>query len=323
MTKMKGLGVTAAVMIGIVGLQSLFGLWLSSKLVGVLRQTEDLEKFNLFTYLSDLNDIQQLSILSVIIRITVMVLAAVFFSMWMYRGTKNLWGAGLPDLKTTPGWSVGWWFIPVAFWFMPLPGVIQLWKGSVHHSKGTGDGNWRGESLNPLVIIWWVCWVAGSLLSLVSDRFTGEDKEIPDLILSAQLGMASSLAYVAAAGLAVFFILRVSSLQDTARAGMFAAMRGGAGHMAHAMMPQPGMAPMGQPVMHPARAPMAGPAGQPMQAPMRAPMRAPGQPMMNPAQARQGQPMQPRPGMQPGAPAPRPGVSLPQPRRPMPPGGPR
>lgn len=331
MTKMKGLGVTAAVMIGIVGLASLFDAWLATKLVGVLRQTENLETFNLFTYVSDLNDVQQMTLLSVIIQISAIVLAAVFFLMWIFRGTKSLWSAGLPDLKTTPGWSVGWWFIPVAWWFMPLPGVIQLWKGSVHHSKGTGDGNWSGESVNPLVFIWWACWVAGSLLSVVSNQFSGEDSEIPDLILAARLDMASNLAYAAAAGLAVFIILKVSSLQDTARAAMFAAMRGGAGQMAHGMMPQPGMAPMGQPMMHPARAPMAGPAGQPVQAPMQrpvytpmqAPMRAPGQPMMNPAQARQGQPMQPRPGMQPGAPAPRPGVSLPQPRRPMPPGGPR
>src|SRR5439155_11350703 len=37
---------------------------------------------------------------------------------WQHRVTRNVWARGHP-IKTSPGWAVGWWFIPIANLWMP------------------------------------------------------------------------------------------------------------------------------------------------------------------------------------------------------------
>ena len=45
--------------------------------------------------------------------------AIVVWLVWQYRARSNLDGLGAVGLRYSPGWAVGWWFIPVAFWWMP------------------------------------------------------------------------------------------------------------------------------------------------------------------------------------------------------------
>ncbi len=78
---------------------------------------------------------------------------AVLSLWWMYRATANLHARHLPGLKVTPAWSVGWWFVPVAFFVMPYRAVRQLWDRS-----RTAEGH-------AILRIWWallLIYVAGS-----------------------------------------------------------------------------------------------------------------------------------------------------------------
>lgn len=43
--------------------------------------------------------------------------SVVFVSMWIYRAHANLFAAGYQGLEYTPGWSVGWFFVPIASLF--------------------------------------------------------------------------------------------------------------------------------------------------------------------------------------------------------------
>jgi heme/copper-type cytochrome/quinol oxidase subunit 2 len=38
----------------------------------------------------------------------------VFFLIWEYRAYKNLSALNAQNLEHSPGWAVGWWFIPFA-----------------------------------------------------------------------------------------------------------------------------------------------------------------------------------------------------------------
>ena len=74
--------------------------------------------------------------------------------VWIYRATKNLFYSRIQQLKYSPGWSVGWFFIPVAFFFMPVLVMHQIVAGSK-----TGN-NWAAQSISPAIVFWWILfWV--------------------------------------------------------------------------------------------------------------------------------------------------------------------
>ncbi|WP_232491920.1 DUF4328 domain-containing protein [Novosphingobium kaempferiae] len=50
--------------------------------------------------------------------------------MWVYRAHANLFAAELDGLEFTPAWSVGWFFVPFAFWFKPFQAMRELWNAS-------------------------------------------------------------------------------------------------------------------------------------------------------------------------------------------------
>lgn len=43
-----------------------------------------------------------------------MVATVIVWCVWQFRGQRNLVAAGRGGLRFTPGWAVGWWFIPIA-----------------------------------------------------------------------------------------------------------------------------------------------------------------------------------------------------------------
>lgn len=81
--------------------------------------------------------------------------AVVLWLMWQHRAQSNL-RLRRPDARYSPGWAVGWWFIPFANFVMPYRTMRELWQGS------TSDGPLREPS--PRVSVWWVAFLASGAL---------------------------------------------------------------------------------------------------------------------------------------------------------------
>ena len=81
--------------------------------------------------------------------------------VWQHRAQANAWA--MPSStrpRMTPGWAVGWWFVPVANLFMPFLGVRELARRS---SAGAGEDR---RSSHLVLATWWLCWIAATLLSI-------------------------------------------------------------------------------------------------------------------------------------------------------------
>ena len=90
----------------------------------------------------------------------------VIWLIWQHQATANLWARGLRDLRTSPGWAVGWWFVPFAWYVMPFLAVREI------DVRSSPDGAPRRAS--PLLGWWWAAWIgaqAGPLIGMFGFAF--------------------------------------------------------------------------------------------------------------------------------------------------------
>lgn len=92
-------------------------------------------------------------------------ISVVAICLWIYRAHANLREAGR-EIEYSPGWAVGWYFIPIANLFKPFGAMRELWSES-HLSEDSYGGEAPGN-LAP----WWGAWIIGSILSNVSLRLS-------------------------------------------------------------------------------------------------------------------------------------------------------
>jgi len=92
-------------------------------------------------------------------------ISAVFVAMWIYRAHANLRDANVGGLTFTPGWAVGWFFVPIASLFKPFEAMRELWDVSDgHDSRGI-----HALATNS-VKIWWGAFLTGSLIDNIMSR---------------------------------------------------------------------------------------------------------------------------------------------------------
>lgn len=118
-----------------------------------------------------------------------LIASVILVSMWTYRAMKNLHIAGAVAASMSPGWAVGWYFIPIANLWKPFEGMLQIWRGS-HHLAG------RPEKVAAYVGWWWATWIVSNFLANISLRLTGFTDPLPTYdagILVGAVGSALSV----------------------------------------------------------------------------------------------------------------------------------
>lgn len=74
--------------------------------------------------------------------------------LWQHRAHSNLKVSGL---QFTPGWAVGWWFVPFASLIKPYQAVKELRQAS------SGRPDWSHSVGWSVLGRWWATWVALSV----------------------------------------------------------------------------------------------------------------------------------------------------------------
>ena len=102
--------------------------------------------------------------------------ANIGFVIWVYRSNKNARALKAEAMQFSPGWSVGWFFIPFASLFMPYLVLKELWQASSpHYIK-----EWRRASVSPILGIWWAICVVSILLQYSPLPVLFGQKELTD-----------------------------------------------------------------------------------------------------------------------------------------------
>jgi hypothetical protein len=132
----------------------------------------------------------------------------VAFLMWLHRAYSNLRPLGAKWLQYTPGWAVGYFFIPFLNLVRPYQAVREVWRWS--QSGTIEELSFTSDTGAPLVGWWWGFWIAANVASNIYSR-TADAKEAIDA--APWLGLADDLLTIVAAAFAIIMIRSIDQMQ--------------------------------------------------------------------------------------------------------------
>jgi hypothetical protein len=116
------------------------------------------------------------------------VVAVVFICMWCHRANNVAHALGRQGMAFTPGWTVGWWFIPFANLVMPFRVMKELWQTS---RQGADPIAWKARPASGKIGGWWACYLLSGFTQEISS-VVGNDRDTP--------GMGTIAAFIALVG---------------------------------------------------------------------------------------------------------------------------
>jgi len=147
-----------------------------------------------------------------IIEIPLRVITVVVFLIWLYRAYSNLSPLNARNLEFSPGWAVGWWFIPFANLVKPFQVVREVYnESSADFDPDSGFTTMPPGT--PLEIgAWWATFIVSGFLYRLSDKLFGNG-ETPASEYFATVFLAGALCSTVAAVLAAYIVKAVNSRQ--------------------------------------------------------------------------------------------------------------
>lgn len=149
-----------------------------------------------------------------VLQFPIYVFAAVTFLMWLFRLYKNLPALRAESPDFSPGWAVGWWFVPLFNLFRPFQAVRRVWAAS--------DPDFDPEprfltSLQPaapfFMSSWWAFWLIANIFTNISARlFDPSDTE--SLATGGYGFLLGGIFWTAAAAFAIKLLLDITARQE-------------------------------------------------------------------------------------------------------------
>lgn len=98
------------------------------------------------------------------IQITLFIIQGIIILMWIYRSNKNLHAFGVKNMACTPGWSVGWYFIPLLSLWKPYQAMKEIFIKSDELTERPQ------KAPRYLLPIWWTLWILTEIIGRILFR---------------------------------------------------------------------------------------------------------------------------------------------------------
>ena len=101
-----------------------------------------------------------------LVQIVSFVFCVVMVCRVTYRAMRNLHTINSDEAEMSPGWAVGWYFIPFANLWKPAEGMSQIYHGTY---QAVGE---KSRASSPIPA-WWTLWLVGNFAANISQRMSG------------------------------------------------------------------------------------------------------------------------------------------------------
>lgn len=150
----------------------------------------------------------------------VLFVTAAFFLIWVYRAHANVHALGFAELKFTPGWAVGWWFIPFFNLVQPARAMAELYRIAEARKPSAGRTHIR---IRP-VLAWWLLLLVSSCASRAG--IAGEPADPVEPVRQMFVfWIFGNILYLAAGVFAMWLVRRITDGIESAKAAADRAKR--------------------------------------------------------------------------------------------------
>lgn len=154
-----------------------------------------------------------------LLQLAVYIATAIAFLAWFYGAHRNLGALGGRELTYTPGWAIGWFFVPVLGLVRPLQVMREVWHGSDPDGlerDGAPDGPAvRNKLGTPALVGWW--WALFLISGMISQGLLQmgrlEDPTVGHLQMITLLQALADVIDIPAAVMALLLVGRITEWQ--------------------------------------------------------------------------------------------------------------
>ena len=161
------------------------------------------------------NDTRQAAI--GVFQVLIFLITATCFLIWVHRAYKSLQDLGRPSDRFSPGWAVGYWFIPFINLVRPYQIMKELWLRSAERPAAdrteTPMFKTLEEKAPSLIGWWWGVWLISGILGRVVMSEARSAKSLPELITMSWTLIGSDLFGIVSALLAISVVRGIDRLQ--------------------------------------------------------------------------------------------------------------
>lgn len=170
-----------------------------------------------------------------ILQTTLLITTGVVFLVWIHRSYRNLPALGARELRFTPGWAMGGFFVPFLNVVRPPQVVREIWhasdpSGLERDLSADGPMLRKDAGMPPLVLAWWTLVLVDSFVGNVATRMAfAPDPSLADVRVMTIVLVLSDVTGVISAIPAFRLVGQIATWQDERAAlvqqrGMAAAM---------------------------------------------------------------------------------------------------
>lgn len=109
-------------------------------------------------------------------QIALYIITAIVFATWIYAASRNCHAVSSNKLEYSPGWSIGWFFIPIFNLFKPYMAMRQTWNIS-------GSPQGQPDAPGPVLLkAWWLLFLFENSAARIAFRMGSRAEELSDIL---------------------------------------------------------------------------------------------------------------------------------------------
>jgi hypothetical protein len=130
----------------------------------------------------------------------------IMFLMWLHRAYKNLQAFGI-QTDFTPGWAVGWWFVPFMNLARPHAVMKELWeKSETRATQQASDSSRIG--------LWWACYLGSGIIAWAANIMSFGSTKTETIVVASAVDIVSRILLIAAAVMIIKIIKTINEWHE-------------------------------------------------------------------------------------------------------------